>query len=161
VFQVDAQGYVMLPLASHQRSGPPPPGGEQYPIIGGLDATDVRPGRRIELPQVQAALQLILAFDRSPMAGLADLKRIDVSSPEVLIVSTGQGSEVAIGPVDIEHQLLRWREIYDCGAKLNHAIATLDLAVTNNLPARWLEASVATLPPPKAVKPPHTRKKHV
>jgi len=161
IFQIDAQGYVMLPLALHQRSGPPAPGGEQYPIISGLDSTDVRPGRRIELPQVQAALQLILAFDHSPMVGLVDIKRIDVSSPEVLIVSTGQGSEVAVGPVDIDHQLRRWREIYDCGQKLNHAIATLDLAVTNNLPARWLEVSAASVVPPKPLKPLHTRKKHV
>ena len=161
VFQVDAQGYVMLPLALHQRAGPPPPGGEQYPIISGLDATDVRPGRRIDLPQVQAALQLILAFERSPRAGLTDLKRIDVSTPEVLAVTTEQGNEIVFGPVDLEQQLRRWREIYDCGQKLNHAIATVDLAITNNIPVRWLDTSNILVTAPKTAKPLHTRKKHV
>jgi cell division septal protein FtsQ len=161
VFQIDAQGYVMLPLAPYQRSAQPPPGGELYPLLDGLDPTEVRPGRRIDLPPVQAALRLIDAFEHSPMEGLVDLKRIDVSSPEVLVVTTGQGSEVTFGLADTERQMLRWREIYDCAQKLNRAIATLDLAITNNIPARWLEVGAATPPPAKPARSPHIRKKHV
>jgi len=161
VFQIDAQGYVMLPLAPYQRAIQPPPGGEQYPFLGGLDSTDARPGRRIDLPQVQAALQLILAFEHSPMEGLADIKRIDVSSPEVLVVTTGQGSEITFGPTELDQQLRRWREIYDCGQKLNRALATLDLAISNNIPARWLEVSAATITPPRPARTVHIRRRHV
>ena len=161
IFLIDAQGYVMLPLAPYQRSSPPAAGSEVYPVIDGLASTDVRPGRRIDLPQVQAALRLVLAFEHSPMIGLADLTRIDVASPEVLLVTTGQGSGLVFGPVDIDQQLRRWREIYDCGERLNHAIATLDLAVTNNLPARWQEASTSNLPPVRPARPLHPRRRHV
>ncbi len=48
-------------------------------------------------PQAQAALQLIGAFNHSPMAGLVDLRRIDVSSPGVVVATTGQGSEITFG----------------------------------------------------------------
>ena len=51
----------------------------------------------MDSPQVQAALQLITAFNSSPMAGLVDLQRIGVSAPEVLVVTTAQGSEITFG----------------------------------------------------------------
>jgi cell division septal protein FtsQ len=161
-YQVDAAGWVMLPLDPRQRAVPlnnQP--AEQVPLLDGLDATQVQPGRRIEARQVQAALQLIVAFEQSPMAGLVELKRIDVSSPETLLVTSGQRSEVTFGLTDLDQQLRRWHDIAERGQKLSKAIATLDLAVSNNVPVRWLEAS--TLPPetPKLPKSNRTRKKHV
>ena len=95
------------------------------------------------------------------MEGVVDIKRIDVSSPEVLVVTTGQGSEVTFGPVNLDQQLRRWREIYDCGQNLNRAVATLDLAITNNIPACWLELGAAPISLPKVAKPLHIRKRHV
>jgi hypothetical protein len=95
------------------------------------------------------------------MAGLVDLKRIDVSSPDVLLVTTGQGSEVTMGLTDFDQQLRRWHDIFDMGQKLSKALATLDLAVTNNIPARWLEASAVPPATPKLPKTSRTRKKHV
>ncbi|HWH68027.1 MAG TPA: FtsQ-type POTRA domain-containing protein [Candidatus Sulfotelmatobacter sp.] len=164
VFYVDAEGYVMLPLEPHQRTTPASQPVEPMPILDGINANEVQAGRRLESPQVQAALQLIVAFERSPMAGLVDLKRIDVSAPESLQTSTGQGSEVAFGLADPEQQLRRWREIFDQGQKLNKVLASLDLAVSNNIPARWLEASVTPpAPAPKLPKPlrSNPKKKHV
>ena len=95
------------------------------------------------------------------MAGLVDLRRIDVSSPEVLVVTTGQNSEVTFGLPDPEQQLRRWRDIFDLGQKMNKVIASLDLAVTNNIPARWLEASALPPAAPKSAKPLRSGKKHV
>ena len=161
VCQVDAEGWVMLPLDSRQRATPLNQPPEQLPVLSGPDASVVQPGRRITTPQVQAALQLIVAFEQSPMAGLVDLKRIEVSSPEVLVVTTGQGSEVTFGLANLEQQLRRWHDIFDMGQKLGKAIATLDLAVTNNIPAQWLEASAVPTAASKLPKPLHNRKKHV
>ena len=86
------------------------------------------------------------------MAGLVDLRRIDVSAPEVLVVTTGQGSEVTFGLDDLERQLRRWREIHDLGQRMNRNVASLDLAVSNNVPVRWLEASLR----PRPAKTPKT-----
>jgi cell division septal protein FtsQ len=161
-YQVDTAGWVMLPLDPHQRAasvGNQP--ADQLPLLDGPDAIRVQPGRRIEARQVQAALQLILAFEQSPMAGLADMKRIDVSSPETLLVTTGQGSEITFGLTDLDQQLRRWHAIADMGQRLSKAIATLDLAVTNHVPVRWLEASAVPAETPKPPKSTRTRKKHV
>jgi len=95
------------------------------------------------------------------MAGLVDLQRIDVGAPEVLVVTTGQGGEVTFGLQDLDRQLRRWREIYELGQRTHRSIASLDLAVTNNIPARWLEASIAPGPSPKPPKIVRTKKKNV
>ncbi len=159
VYQVDPDGYVMLPLEAQQRSAPPALPEEQLPVLSGPKGTDVQPGHRLESPQVQAALRLLLAFERSPMAGLVELKQVETSVPDVLIVTTGQESEITFGLGDPEPQLRRWQSVYEYGQKYGKAIATLDLAVSNCLPARWLEASAVPPVTPKPLKIP--KKRHV
>ena len=161
VYQLDADGWVMLPLDPRQRATPLNQPGDPLPVIGGINANALQPGRRLAAPQVQAALQFLVAFEQSPMAGLVDLRRVDVSSPEVLVVTTGQGSEVTFGLTDFEQQLRRWHAMFELGQKTGSAVATLDLAVTNNIPLRWLEASAVPPAPPKSPKPLRPKKKHV
>lgn len=160
-YRLDAEGFVMPALDVRQRSTPPSQAEETFPVIAGVNPHDLRPGRRIEAPAAQAALRLIRAFEQSPMVGLADLRRVDVSAPETLQVTTGQGSEITFGLQDFERQLLRWREIHEAGVRMQRAVATLDLAVTNNIPARWLEASALPPSTPKSAKPPRAKRKHV
>jgi cell division septal protein FtsQ len=161
VFQLAADGYVMQPLDPRQCVMPLAQVDDRLPVIGGLNVYELQPGRRIESSQAQAALQLIVAFKHSPMAGLVDLRRVDVSSPEVLGVTTGQGSEVTFGLDDFDQQLRRWREIYDLGQRMSRAIASLNLAVPNNIPARWMDAGIVPAPAPKSVKPTHIRRNNV
>jgi cell division septal protein FtsQ len=161
VYQLDAEGFVMPPLDPRQRSTPLFQAEPPLPVMTGVNPNDLQSGRRVESPGVQAALRLITAFDRSPLMGLVELRRLDVGSPEVLVLTTGQGSTVTFGLQDFERQLLRWREIYDVGMRHQKAIASLDLAVTNNIPARWLEASALPAAPQKPANPPRTKRKHV
>jgi hypothetical protein len=105
-------------------------------------------------------LKWIDAFESSPMANLVDLKKIDVMSPEVLIVTTGQGSEVTFSFDNFEQQLLRWQKVHEECARSNKTIVTLDLAVTDNTPLRYSDAS-ATPPIPKTIKLQRTRKRNV
>jgi len=160
-YQLDPQGYVMQPLGAARGAEAPGSTSEMLTVISGLDPRELQPGRRIELPQLQAALRLLVAFQQSPMAGLVDLKSIDVSSPEVLLVRTGQASEIVFSPEDVEQQLRRWRAIFDLGQSLAKEIASLDLAVTNSVPVRWQDPGA---PPPSAARPPRplrVLKKHV
>ena len=115
VFQLDANGFVMQPLDPRLCVVPLAQMNAQLPVITGLNVFQLQPGHRVESPQAQAALQLIGAFDHSPMAGLVDLQRVDVSSPGVVVATTGQGSEITFGLDNLEQQLARWREIYDLG----------------------------------------------
>jgi cell division protein FtsQ len=161
VFQLDADGYVMQPLDPRLCVVPLAQVGGQLPVIAGLNVYQLQPGHRVESPQVQAALELIGAFDHSPMAGLVDLRRIDVSLPGVVVATTGQGGEITFGLNNLEQQLRRWREIYDLGQRMNQAVASLNLAVSNNVPVRWMEAVAAPSAAPKAVNPAHPRRKNV
>jgi cell division septal protein FtsQ len=158
VYYLDSEGWVMVPLNPRQRATPQSQP-DQLPLISGIK--EVQVGHAVEMPQVKAALQLIEAFDRSPMGTVTELRKIDVSASEVLVTTTGQGGEVTFGLADFEQQLRRWHEIYDMGQKLGKAVATLDLAVSNNIPATWIEASVVPPLPPKAPKLLRNRKKHV
>jgi len=161
VFHLDPEGFVIVPLDPRQRTTPLAQPDEPLPVLTGIGLHELQPGRRLQLPQVQAALQLIAEFGRSPMAGLVDLRRIDVGAPEVLAVTTGQGSEVTFGLHDLDRQLRRWREIFDLGQRMHRFIAWLDLAVTNNIPARWLEAGIVPESSPKPPKTVPLKKKNV
>ncbi|HEX3890325.1 MAG TPA: FtsQ-type POTRA domain-containing protein, partial [Verrucomicrobiae bacterium] len=119
VFQLDADGVVMQPLDPRLCVVPLSQISEQLPAITGLNVYQLQPGHRVESPQVQAALQLLGAFDHSPMAGLVDLRRVDVSSPQVIVVTTEQGSEITFGLENLPQQLARWRQIYDLGQRNN------------------------------------------
>ena len=161
-FYLDADAYVISPLSPAQCSASSGnQSNDQLPVIVGLNPNEVQPGRRLESTQARAALQLIEAFERSQVQAWADLSRIDVSVPDILTVKTGQGSEITFGLTGIEQQLLRWQAIFEKAQTMNKAIATLDLAVSNNIPASWLELSAVGPPSVKVPKSLRNRKKHV
>jgi len=150
VFQLDSAGVVMQPLDPRMSVIPlsqMKDGG--LPVITGLNVSQLQQGHRVTLPQAQAALQLISAFGHSPMAGLVDLRRIDVSAPGVIVITTGQGGEITFGLQNLEQQLRRWRVIYDLGLRSNKAIASANLAVANNVPVRWMEMNAAPVAAPR------------
>jgi cell division protein FtsQ len=160
VLQLDANGDVIKPLAARESVIPFSQMSAQLPVITGLNAYQLQPGRRVASPQVQAALRLIGAFAHSPMAGLVEFRRVDVSQPGVVVATTGQGGEITFGLENLEQQLARWRKIYDFGMSQNKMIASLDLAVANNVPVRWAEmVSVPVVP--KNSNPVTNRRKNV
>jgi hypothetical protein len=106
-------------------------------------------------------MRLIAAFEESPMAGLVDLRRVDVSAPEVLVATTEQASEIIFGMNDLDRQMRRWHTVFELGQQTSNAIATLNLAVTNNIPLRWLEAGAVPPAAPKPAQPLRSKKKHV
>ena len=95
------------------------------------------------------------------MAGLVDLKQIDVGAPGILQVVTEQASEVTFGLGDFDAQLRRWFVVYEHGRKAGKHVAWLDLSVSNNVPARWVEASLLPPLPAKSAKPAKPRRKNV
>jgi cell division septal protein FtsQ len=161
VYQLDVGGMVMQPLDPRESIVPLAQANVALPVIAGVNNFLLQPGHRVDpkdYPQLPAALKLIDALAKSPMAGLVDVRRVDVSAPGVLVVTTGQNAEVTFALENIEQQLRRWRAIYDYGKRMNKGdIASVDLAVANNLPVRWTLASVVPAPPP-TIKPKPTFK---
>jgi cell division protein FtsQ len=161
VYQLDADGVVMQPLDPRLSTVPLAEINPQLPVISGLSYFQLQPGRSIELPQVQAALRLIAAFDRSPMAAAVDVQRVDVSEARVVVATTGQGSEVTFGLDDLERQLQRWQQAYNLGMQQQKVIASVDFAVANNVPVRWMAAAAMPEATPIAHKPLKPRRKNV
>jgi cell division septal protein FtsQ len=161
VLHLDEEGYVMTLLDPRQLAAPPAETNYALPEIIGINPRELLSGRRIESLQARSALQLVNAFERSTISSFTDLRVIDVSSPEILEVTTGQGSRVTFAIRDLDRQLRRWRGIFEEGQKMGRTLNTLDLSLPNNLPATWLEAS-ATPPPGPQIKPyQRNRKKNV
>jgi cell division septal protein FtsQ len=162
IYTLDVTGHFMFPIEVVQRATPVVQANDHLPIVVGIPARDVRPGRQSETPQVLAALALVRDFERSPMAGLVDLKQIDVATPGTLIVTTGQGNELTFGLSDFDAQLRRWRLVHDYAQRFGKHIDTLDLMVANNAPMLWTDVSGITPPPaPKRPKVSPYKKKHV
>ncbi len=172
-FQFDETGFVMVPLEKWQLNAPSNEVAE-LPLLSGVNALQLRPGHGIASPEVSkelkgsrdtspevlAALKLIRMFDQSPMVGLVDIKQIDVSSPGILHVYTGQGGDITLGTTKLDVQLRRWRAIYDYGLRTRRAIASVDLSISDNIPARWIEAAAVPLPNAKSKTPARTKKKN-
>ncbi len=161
IYDFDEDGYTLQPLDPRWRKAPPP-AGEWLPILVGVAGGDVQLGKQTESPQIRAALQLISELDHSPMAGMVELKTINVAVPEILQVTTSQGAEVTFSLNHFDVQLRRWRLICDQYQKWGRAITWLDLSIANNLPVRSVALNGATpLPPLQPGKPPRTKRKHV
>ena len=161
VFQLDSNGFVMQPVDPRLRVIPLGQVNAALPVLTGLNIFQLQPGHRLDSPSALAALDLVAAFQRSPMAGLAELQRIDVSSANVVVVTTTQGSEITFSLDHLPQQLARWREIYDLGRRMNKNIASADLAVANNVPVHWTDAVSAPELRPENLNTQNSRRKNV
>ncbi|MDB6059846.1 MAG: cell division protein FtsQ [Verrucomicrobiales bacterium] len=158
---LDAQGYVVQPIDNRWRAVPAA-GPQHLPIIVGLTAPELQPGHQIDNVQGRAGLNLLAEFEHSPMVGLVELQRVNITSPEILQVTTSQNAEITFSVDHFETQFRRWRLIYDTYQKWGKAIASLDLSIANNLPVRAVAAnSVQPLPPKTLKQPTRAKKKHV
>ncbi len=137
---LDVEGAVMLPLEAKHRQAPPDPAAENYPVLTGVSPTDLRLGRVVESRRLRAALKLVDAFNHSSMASRLRLNRVELLEPGVLVALTDEGSQITFGCEGFDAQLLRWQEIYDHSLKIQKTILSLDLAVKNNVPVRWVDS---------------------
>jgi cell division septal protein FtsQ len=156
---VDVHGMVMNPLEPQQRTAPASGEGDALPVLVGVPATELRPGYKVESPQVRAALQFIHDFEHSSMAEVVALKEIDLTVRGVLLVNTSSGTDLIIGFGDTGLQLRRWRAIYDHVQRSGKYLTWVDLSVSNNVPTRIVDITLAPPAAPKPTKP--ARKRHV
>jgi POTRA domain, FtsQ-type len=158
---LDREGFVMMPLSPAQRTLVAARTNDSLPAICGLSLGGVMPGKKIDSAQVRGALQLICALQHSPMAGLADLRVVDVSSPDLLQATTGDQGKIVFSLNDPGQQLRRWRDIRDRAQQQGLAIASLDLSVPGNIPAVLVAAALTPANVPRTTNPQPIRKKNV
>ena len=160
-FYLDEHGMVIPPVLRTLNTAAFDNATRFAPTITGISTETFRPGHVVQSPYVLSALQWIRAFERSEMAGHAEVRSIDVSSPGAMVISTEQGNEVTFPYQGFEPQLARWRKIHDYFGQKTLVIASLDLAVTNYVPATFLDLTngLPSLLHPNQPSP--YRKKHV
>jgi cell division septal protein FtsQ len=144
-FYLDASGYVIVPPRTGPRTLLQIASFESLPLLTGLAQSQLRPGRTLDSPQVLSALQLLIEFGRSPMATLEEVRLIHLASPHAIQVVTANGAEITFRAGSFDRQLRRWQLIHQYGLNTGRSLATLDLSVSNNVPARWKNA--AAVPP--------------
>ncbi|NBR84786.1 MAG: FtsQ-type POTRA domain-containing protein [Verrucomicrobia bacterium] len=158
---LDATGFVMMPADRTMVADPAALQIDWLPALTGVNPVDLKPGRQVESAQVRAALRLLTHFERSAMFGRADIRRVDVSGLEVLTATTSARTEITFATNhDFDMQLRRWRAVQDVATQQGKVIATLDVSISQNLPARWVEASSVPTPPAKVAKPAPYRRKN-
>lgn len=158
---LDATGHVMMPPTRTMVADPTALQIDWLPALVGVNPVDLKPGRQVESTQVRAALKLLTHFERSAMFGRSDIRRVDVSGLEVLTVTTSTGGEITFASHrDFDTQLRRWRAVQDVATQQGKVISTLDVSISQNLPARWVEASSVPAPPAKPAKPAPYRRKN-
>ncbi len=160
VLYLDAEGYVMPHISSATQSVTQLAKRPLASLIG-LRATDVPIGQRITLPQAQAALKWVIEFDKTSLSTRVDVLSIDVGNPHTLRVTTEQGSEIIFATQNLEPQLQRWQTVHEWGTKNSKVIGSLDLAVQNYVPLKWLDTSQSPSQKTKLNTPLSSRKKHV
>ncbi|MDP6893276.1 MAG: FtsQ-type POTRA domain-containing protein [Verrucomicrobiota bacterium] len=140
--QVDESGHVMPPIVGQSSVVFPQHQSEwSLPVIAGIDLKTLRtlaPGRSADLPKLQAALGVIREYRKSAMAGEVDLRVVDLSQPQILRVTTGDGGQIDLSRNRLQQQFNRWSRIRAHGQKYGLAIEAMDLSVTNNVPVRWM-----------------------
>lgn len=161
VFYLDREAVVMPPLPSTRVSPNVVQSCEALPVLRGISNAELRPGVAIRSRTVQAALRLLDSYEPSPLAAWVELGVIDIASPDVMRVTTRQGAEVILPYEQIEQAVDRWHLVHEAGARSSRAVASLNLAVTNNCPVLWLEASLVPPPRLKPAKPQRPHRKHV
>lgn len=136
LFYVDRFGFVLLPLQEQVEAWRAL--GESIPFISGMNADLLRPGRQITTVELRAALELIERFNKTRMARVNALSNVDLSEKQALRVTAASGAEVVFALKDIPTQLARWRAVEAYGSLHHRELASLDLAITNYVPVRWV-----------------------
>jgi cell division protein FtsQ len=136
---LDSEGAVMLPLEAKHRQPSAESGEEHLPVLSGVNPTELRLGRAVESSRLRKALRLVHAFNHSEMVSRVRLRRLDLSEPGVFVAVTDGGARVTLGGEGFDAQLARWGNIHAESLRLHKTILTLDLAVRNNVPVRWVD----------------------
>ena len=145
-YYVDAEGHLLRFSPAQEAVLRQRLIGPGLPKVTGVRPHELVAGLRLKARNLEAALALARAFGESPMAGLAELTALDLARPEVVVARTAQGSRITFGLQDPTRPLARWRRVHDFAAGQGQAIQTLDLSLTNRVPAVLQQREAAHRP---------------
>lgn len=160
---LDGAGMVIPPLQTDERNPAADPNPSALPALTGFNPRDLRPGAFVDSAQIRAALDFIAQYDRSRAANMIEFRSVDLTSPQTLTARVDADTAVTFATDNFARQLARLETTLEFARGQNRMLSSLDLAVGNYVPARWIESGTnapAALPP-TLLQNPRNRKKHV
>ena len=150
-FLIDARGIVL-------RSRVLLPEYYHLPIISGFETENLVPGKRVNVLEMQAALELIrLNADSTRF----QVQNIDLSKGYCLVVTDQRHAKITFGLDRLDAQLFRLYRCLDRAAQDHRELQTVNLIVERNVPVTFYDpeadASAAEDPAPPTItnnKPP-------
>jgi cell division protein FtsQ len=160
---LDGAGMVIPPLLADERNPSSDPNPSALPTLTGFNSRELRPGGFVDSAQIRAALELIGQYERSPLASMIEFRSIDLSSPHTLLARVDPETEITFAPDNFARQLARLQTTLEFARRQNRMLASLDLAVGNYVPARWIEpgTNAPAVILPSTLQNLRSRKKHV
>ncbi|MDG1892907.1 MAG: FtsQ-type POTRA domain-containing protein [Verrucomicrobiota bacterium] len=110
----------------------------QLPEIIGITGLRLRVGHRVTEPRLAAAVQWVVAFEKSILKDTIGIATISISEKDQLCVITEDGQQVLFGYENVESQLSKWMQIMDFGRQIGRRLAFLNLTIPNNMPFEWV-----------------------
>jgi len=149
-FLIDARGIVLrsrvlLPEYFH------------LPIVSGFETENLVPGKRVNVLEMQAVLELIrLNADSTRF----QVQNIDLSKGYCLVVTDQRHAKITFGLDRLDTQLFRLYRCLDRAAQDHKELQTVNLLVERNIPVTFydLETDPAATEEPAAGKPPKEEK---
>jgi len=160
---LDGAGMVIPPLQADERNPAADPNPSALPTLTGFNSRELRPSAFVDSTQIRAALELIGQYERSPVASMIEFRSIDLSSPHTLLARVDPETEITFAPDNFARQLARLQTTLEFARRQNRMLASLDLAVGNYVPARWIEpgTNAPAVILPSTLQNLRSRKKHV
>lgn len=149
-FLIDARGVVLRSRVVLQ---------EYYhlPIITGFETENLVPGKRVNVLEMQSALELIRLNAESTRF---QVRNIDISKGYCLVVTDQRHAKITFGLDRLDQQLDRLYRCLDRAAADHKELQTVNLIVTRNIPVTFYDpetdaatAAAIAEAPPKPEKP--------
>ena len=147
-YMIDSSGFVFLPRAGESEELERESFWQRLPELTGISGLRLIPGERARSGQVGFAIQTLAAFRASSMADRIQIRSIDVSKRQALVIKTSDRQEVTLGRGEIvldaarrekklATQFRRWEVMLNKARRENMRLISLDLSVKNNHPFQW------------------------
>ena len=115
------------------------------PLILGCTSESLEPGKVIESPEAQTALELLRLTERSLLQTRFQIREVDISKSYYLLVTDKNHSRVMFALNDLEDQLRRLQVFLDYCDKTKQDLETLNLVPQRNIPVTFTSPAASVI----------------
>ena len=115
------------------------------PLILGCTSESLEPGKVIESPEAQTALELLRLTESSLLQTRFQIREVDISKSYYLLVTDKNHSRVMFALNDLQDQLRRLQVFLDYCDKTRQELETLNLVPQRNIPVTFTSPAASVI----------------